>query len=80
MHTFDIGSMDRILATCHTKKLKFQDSYILHPHGKIKVDINNKTTFTHIEGDCLISEKIIRDIAVLALDYPYYPVTMEEMT
>jgi len=28
----------------------------------------------------LISEKIIRDIAVLALDYPYYPVTMEEMT
>jgi len=28
-------------------------------------------------GDQLYSEKLIRDIAVLALDHPYYPVTIE---
>jgi len=32
-----------------------------------------------MEGDYLVAEKIIRDIAVLALDEPYYPVSMEEI-
>ena len=54
------------------------DSYIIYSNGKIKVDIDTKTIFT-IEGDRLQGEKIIRDIAVLALDQLYYPVTMEEV-
>lgn len=73
-----IGSIDRIHATCIHKKLVMQDSYIIHSNGKIKVDIDTKTTFT-IEGDRLHGEKLIRDIAVLALDQLYYPVTMEEV-
>jgi len=72
-----IGSIDRIRATCIHKKVDMKDSYIIHPNGKIKVDIDKKTTFS-IEGDRLQGEKIIRDIAVLALDQIYYPVTMEE--
>ena len=73
-----IGSLDRIQATCAYKKLHFIDSYILYPNGKIKVTIDDKTTFTPIEGDELVASKLIRDIAILALDCPYYTVTMEE--
>jgi len=72
-----IGSLDRIHATCIHKKVDMKESYIIHSTGKIKVDIDTKTTFI-IEGDRLQGEKIIRDIAVLALDQLYYPVTMEE--
>jgi hypothetical protein len=79
MITFSmIGSIDRIHATCIHKKIEMKDSYIIHSTGKIKVDIDTKTTFT-IEGDRLQGEKLIRDIAVLALDQLYYPVTMEEV-
>jgi len=73
-----IGSLDRIHATCIHKKVDMKESYIIHSTGKIKVDIDTKTTFI-IEGDRLQGEKIIRDIAVLALDQLYYPVTMEEV-
>ncbi len=73
-----IGSLERIQATCAYKKLLFVDSYILYPNGKIKVTIDDKTTFTPIEGDTLVASKLIRDIAILALDCPYYTVTMEE--
>ena len=55
-----------------------QDDTIYHSTGKVKVTIDTKTTFT-IEGDPLHGEQLIRDIAVLALDQPYYPVTMEEI-
>ena len=73
-----IGSLERIQATCVYKKIQFVDSYILYPNGKIKVTIDDKTTFTPIEGDTLVASKLIRDIAILALDCPYYTVTMEE--
>ena len=73
-----IGSLERIQATCEYKKLQFIDSHILYPNGKIKVTIDTKTTFTPMEGDTLIASKLIRDIVILALDCPYYTVTMEE--
>jgi hypothetical protein len=73
-----IASLDRIRATCFHKKIAMQDDTILHSTGSIKVTIDTKTTFT-IEGDPLHGEQLIRDIAVLALDQPYYPVTMEEI-
>lgn len=73
-----IASLDRIHAACLCKKLIFHDSTILHPECTITVTINTQTTFT-MEGDRLAAEKIIRDIAVLALDELYYPVTMEEI-
>ena len=73
-----IGSLDRIHATCIHKKIDMNESYIIHSTGKIKVNIDTKTTFI-IEGDRLQGEKLIRDIAVLALDQLYYPVTMEEV-
>jgi len=73
-----IGSLDRIHATCIHKKIDMKESYIIHSTGKIKVNIDTKTTFI-IEGDRLQGEKLIRDIAVLALDQLYYPVTMEEV-
>jgi len=73
-----IGSLDRIHATCIHKKIDIKESYIIHSTGKIKVNIDTKTTFI-IEGDRLQGEKLIRDIAVLALDQLYYPVTMEEV-
>jgi hypothetical protein len=75
---FKVGSLERIQATCTYKKLQLVDSHILYPNGKIKLTIDTKTTFTHMEGDPLTSAKLIRDIAVLALDCPYYTVTMEE--
>jgi len=56
----------------------FHDCTILHPECTITVTIDSRTTF-RIEGDYLVAEKIIRDIAVLALDEPYYPVSMEEI-
>ena len=73
-----IASLDRIRATCFHKKIVMHDDTILHSTGSIKVTINTKTTFT-IEGDPLHGEQLVRDIAVLALDQPYYPVTMEEV-
>jgi hypothetical protein len=73
-----VASMDRIRATCFHKKIELNDNTITHPTGKIKIIIDTKTTFT-IEGDPLHGEQLIRDIAVLALDQPYYPVTMEEV-
>jgi hypothetical protein len=73
-----IGSLDRIHAACLCKKLIFHDSTILHPECTIMVTMDTRTTFT-MEGDRLTAEKLIRDIAVLALDQPYYPVTMEEL-
>lgn len=73
-----IGSIDRIKATCDYKKVQYIDSHIIYPGGKIKLTIDKKTTFTLLEGDKLIASKLIRDIAVLALDQPYYTVTMEE--
>ena len=73
-----IASMDRIRATCIHKKLTMQEDTILHATGKIKVTIDTKTTFT-IEGEPLHGEQLVRDIAVLALDQLYYPVTMEEV-
>ena len=73
-----IASLDRIRATCFHKKIAMQEDTILHSTGKVKVTIDTKTTFT-IEGDPLHGEQLIRDIAVLALDQPYYPVTMEEI-
>ena len=73
-----IASLDRIRATCFHKKIDMQNDTIFHPTGTIKVTIDTKTTFT-IEGDPLHGEQIIRDIAVLALDQLYYPVTMEEV-
>ena len=73
-----IASIDRIRATCIHKKVVVDDDTIIHPTGKIKVTIDTKTTFT-MEGDLLHGEQLVRDIAVLALDQPYYPVTMEEV-
>ena len=73
-----IASMDRIRATCIHKKVVVVDDTIIHHTGKIKVTIDTKTTFT-MEGDPLHGEQLVRDIAVLALDQPYYPVTMEEV-
>jgi len=73
-----VGSIDRIKATCDYKKVQFIDSHIIYPDGKIKLTIDEKTTFTLLEGDKLIASKLIRDIAILALDQPYYTVTMEE--
>ena len=73
-----IASLDRIRATCIHKKIIMQEDTILHATGKIKVTIDTKTTFT-IEGDPLHGEQLVRDIAVLALDQLYYPVTMEEI-
>lgn len=73
-----IGSLDRIHAACICKKLIFHDFTILHPECTITVTIDTRTTFT-MQGDPLTAEKIIRDIAVLALDELYYPVTMEEL-
>jgi len=73
-----IGSIDRIHASCIIKKTKLIDSHIIYPNGKIKVTIDTKTTFTLIEGDPLLFETLVRDIAVLALDEIYYPVTKEE--
>jgi len=73
-----IASMDRIRATCFHKKVVLVDDTIIHATGKIKITIDTKTTFT-MEGDPLHGEQFIRDIAVLALDQPYYPVTMEEV-
>ena len=73
-----VASLDRIRATCIHKKIDMQNDTILHPTGTIKVTIDTKTTFT-IEGDPLHGEQIVRDIAVLALDQLYYPVTMEEI-
>jgi len=73
-----MSSYDRIHATCLCKKIVLKDSHIIHPTGKIKITFDTKITFTIIEGDPIYSEKLIRDIAVLALDQPYYPVTMEE--
>ena len=79
MRTFSIiASLDRIRATCFHKKIVMHDDTILHSTGSIKVTIDTKTTFT-IEGDPLHGEQLVRDIAVLALDQPYYPVTMEEV-
>lgn len=77
-YSFPMSSLDRIHATCICKKVVLKDSHIIHPTGKIKITLNKKITFTHIEGDQLYSEQLIRDIAVLALDQPYYPVTIEE--
>ena len=73
-----IASLDRIRATCFHKKIAMQNDTIFHSTGSIKVTIDTKTTFT-IEGDPLHGEQLVRDIAVLALDQPYYPVTMEEV-
>ncbi len=76
-----IGSLERIKATCKYKKVNLVDSHIIYPNGKIQLTIDQKdqkTTFTIIEGDELIASKLIRDIAILALDQPYYTVTMEE--
>ena len=73
-----VGSAERIEATCAYKKVTLVDSHIIYPNGKIKLTVDTKTTFTLIEGDELIAAKLIRDIAVLALDQPYYTVTMEE--
>ena len=73
-----IASLDRIRATCFHKKIAMQDDTILYSTGSIKVTIDTKTTFT-IEGDPSHGEQLVRDLAVLALDQPYYPVTMEEM-
>ena len=73
-----VGSIDRIKAMCDYKKIQFIDSHIIYPGGKIKVTIDSKTKFTVIEGDTLIASKLIRDIAVISLDQPYYTVTMEE--
>jgi hypothetical protein len=79
MPTFDIvGSLDRIKATCDYKKVHLIDSHIIYPNGKIKLTLDKKTTFTLIEGDELYASKLIRDIALIALDQPYYTVTMEE--
>ena len=72
-----VGSIDRIQATCKHKKVEWKDSYILHTTGKIKVTIDKKTTFT-LEGNLVHGELLVRDIAVLALDQPYYPVTITE--
>ena len=73
-----VASLDRIRATCIHKKLVVEGDTITYPTGTIKVTIDTKTTFT-IEGEPLHGEQLIRDIAVLALDQPYYPVTMEEV-
>lgn len=73
-----IGSLERIKATCKYKKVNLVDSHIIYPNGKIQLTIDTKTTFTIIEGDELIASKLIRDIAILALDQLYYTVTMEE--
>jgi len=73
-----IGSYDRIHAACLCKKIVFHDFTILDPEYTIVVTIDTQTTFT-IQGERLAAEKTIRDIAVLALDEPYYPVTMEEI-
>jgi hypothetical protein len=79
MRAFSIvASIDRIHATCIHKKIELNDNIITHPTGKVHLHIGTKTTFT-IEGDLLHGEQLIRDIAVLALDQPYYPVTMEEV-
>lgn len=77
-YSFPMGSFERICATCGFKKVDLIDSYIIHPTCKIKITIHDKITFSIIEGDVVFSKKLIRDIAVLALDQPYYPVTMEE--
>jgi len=73
-----IASLDRIRATCIHKKVDMNGDTITHPTGSIKIIIDTKTTFT-IEGDPLHGEQLVRDIAVLALDQLYYPVTMEEV-
>jgi hypothetical protein len=73
-----IASLDRIRATCFHKKITMKEDTIFHPTGTIHVTIDTKTTFT-IHGDPLHGEQIVRDIAVLALDQLYYPVTMEEV-
>lgn len=73
-----IGSLDRIQKACKIKNVDLIDSHIIYPNGKIKLTIDDKTTFTHVSGDELISSKLIRDIAILALDQTYYTVTMEE--
>ena len=73
-----IGSLDRIHAACICKKLMFHNYTILHPECTITVTIDTQTTFS-IEGERLAAEKLIRDIAVLALDELYYPVSMEEL-
>jgi hypothetical protein len=73
-----IASLDRIRATCIHKKVDMNGDTITHPTGSIKITIDTKTTFT-IEGDPLHGEQLVRDIAVLALDQLYYPVTMEEV-
>jgi len=73
-----VASIDRIRATCIHKKVVVEGDTIIHHTGKIKVTIDTKTTFT-MEGDLLHGEQLVRDIAVLALDQPYYPVTMEEV-
>ena len=73
-----IASLDRIRATCIHKKVDMNGDTITHPTGSIKITIDTKTTFT-IEGDPLDGEQLVRDIAVLALDQLYYPVTMEEV-
>ena len=73
-----VASMDRIRATCFHKKIDMHEDTILYSTGKVKVTIDTKTIFT-IEGDPLHGEQLVRDIAVLALDQPYYPVTMEEV-
>ena len=75
---FITASLDRIRATCTHKKIAMHDDTIFYANGKIKVTIDTKITFT-IEGDTLYGEQLVRDIAVLALDQPYYPVTMEEV-
>lgn len=56
----------------------FHNYTILHPECTITVTIDTQTTFS-IEGERLAAEKLIRDIAVLALDELYYPVSMEEL-
>jgi hypothetical protein len=73
-----IASLDRIHATCIHKKIDMNGDTITYPTGSIKITIDTKTTFT-IKGDPLHGEQLVRDIAVLALDQLYYPVTMEEV-
>lgn len=65
--------MDRIIWACKAKDAKV---LIVHPTCTIHLIVES-LRFEYVSGNVTESEKLIRDIEVLALDKDYYPVGKE---
>ena len=76
-----MNTFQRICSTCKVFGLTFTTTEnkiaASSPQCMLVIHIP-KIEFEYVSGDKLAYSKLVRDISVLALDKPYYYVTMEE--